>query len=918
MRIIELTLHGTPGERHWVFQPGLNLIDEPGVRAPKILGNSLVTMLYGPDGAPSISPKVLALQPARESPRSSRKKAKPREKKSPATPDFDRLDGTLLLTLDDDRKFRLRRRVIFDRDNQASTQNELQIFDASRPVETEVTAEYQDGQNFAERHLGLNRSLFVAAAIVRADALRVILDEESDSFAATLAQILDSASTRTSAHTAIQRLDRKLVEIGNLYSAGSFIAEAYKKRDALRQQQRAGQSAQRASIDDQAEAGELAAAINILQTRLAILERQSLAGEIDNTRVRLARYDDGRRQIEKIAAEQIALAEFKDFPASGKENFFQLHHELSHLHKLQELLAGERNALELKLTSIAERLGATGVDENIWERRNFEEFDAYRTQWQVTFEQILAIETAEHGADAALEAAGLSGAERAALAGLDHKRLEELKQREAGLKAEEQRVEKLRAAYEDFQSRAQNHRRLGAGVALLALAAVTSGVFQLEASASGSSNWSGVVSLLFSIGALALFLFLNYRWLLKSRQLAGELLRAENTYMANRQALRELIGSFQAQSVDELVRQRTWFVEMGSASREHAKCADELAKIESALLPWLQPLGLEHIAMETLAVAEKRWRESHQLWMEKMSAHQQLERIGEQMVELEKNRQRVAAAIELALAIAGIILPPGDQSFQAYVQACQKREYLDTLRAQSEQIEALGREILGGQRREQTVEELKRLEQSLQIAAEPRLSGDLEGALSYAQIRERIATLEREIAEQQQALAVNRERMQRREPSAGALPEIDEALVLVEDEIEHLHVAQQAMQHARNTILTARQRVHNDFAQRANALLNRYVQRLSQGRYISAKLNPTDFSIQLFRPSGTSEAMTTESLDIAMQQRLHLILRLAMPALMSESRESIPLLIETAPHHHASMDSGLDLLAEAQQIFCLK
>jgi len=913
MRIIELTLHGAQGEQRFAFPAGLHIIHEADEKLRTRYLNGLIAILYGQPEvlSRSIEPVRQAhLEPSERLTRSKRKKPLARKNKSEQSATNERFEGTLLLALDDGRKFQLRRSV-------AETTNTLQIFDAQ--AGKDVTAEHQHGQDFAERHLSLNRAVFVAAARLQADEFQLFVEAEEEVLADALSKVLDSANDKTSIHTAIQRIDRKLAEIGTVYSHGSLLANACARRDDLQQKRLAYVAAQRANSDDQAEADELKAEINIMQTRLSILEHEAISLELASTRARLARYDDCRRHVEKIVAEQAALAEFKEFPIGMKENFFQLYHELTHLEKLQELLNDEQNNLNLKLIALAERTNSTGIDASIWQFRSFEDFYALRTQWQTTFEQILALETAKHEADAALDAAGLDAADRTALATLDLNRLEILKKRETAIKAQEREVEKLRMAYDDFQKRTQSYRRAGALVALAVLVAITIGLFYLEGEISRAKVWGGVLPLLLSIGGLLLFLFLNYRWLLRSRQLASDLLLSEKAFMDNHEKLREILGRFKVQNLGELIRQRMLFMEIGSASQEHAKRAEELSRTERLLSIWMEPLDLDHIAMETLVAAEKRLRESYHLWQEKRSARHHVQRITEQLKEAQENRERVAADIEKTLAAARISSPPGEASFQAYVQACHKREYLETLQSQAQQIEELAKEILRGQTREQLVEEINRMENSVRRFAEPRLAGEFAETRTAANIRERIEKLEKELAEKRQALAVNQERMRLRDQAQISVAEIEEALAIAEDEIARLHASQQALQLARNNLLTVKHHVHHDFARRATAVINRHIAQITNGRVSSARFDPADFSLHLAVKQDAVKLTDAGSINPAARRNIYLLLRLNMPTLMAESRESIPLLIE-APlrdddlSQNAYISRVLESVAAQQQV----
>jgi hypothetical protein len=911
MRLVELNYHdsGAHAERRISFHPGLNIIYESKEGARRALWNDLLNMLYGPPIAPTLKP-----QPSRGAPRSGRRRASPLDPIPSINPADDQLDGSLLVVLDNGRELRVRRRI------HAGVQT-VQALDARTGAE--VTADFQKDREVAERYLGLNRQVFVAAACVRAEKIHELLDDDEFALANELSRVLDSATARTSSYAAVQRLDRKLTEIGGLYSPGTSMAAACAKRDELQGQLRLYQSARQEDLKDMTEADELAAETEILQTRLAVLERQSLSDRAEEIRARLARHDDCRRQIERITGEQAALVGYKDFPIHEKEKFFRLYHQLSHIDKLLEVLFLEKNELELKLMALAERSNAGGIDERLWEHYHFEDFYAFRTQWQATFEQILALETAKHEADSKLEAAGLDATERAILAGLDLSRLERVKEEDAKLKAEAQEVERRRLAYDNFQNRSQSHRRVGAIVALAALAAIASGLLHLDSRSAESAFWSGVLPLFISVSGLLAFLFFNYRWLLQSRQLASELLRAEKTYMANQRSLRDLLDGFKVHDVDELVRQRMLFVEIGAASQDHARRTEELARLEQILQPWLEPLGIGHIAIETLASAEARWRESHQLWTEKTNGQERLQRIEEQVAGIQKDREKIFAEVESALQNAGIAQPPGEQSFQAYAQACQKREYLETLQAQISQIEALADEILRGKTYEATVVELHRLEQSLQKTIDaPRLAGNLETEPGPEQIRERIRDIETELVEKQRLLTVNRERRRRRQQQMVSWPELDEALALVEGEIGRLQKAQNALHMARHTLLTVRQHVYADFAQRANALLAPFLHRVAGRKYSSATLNANDLCLQLVVRQDATNLREVPDIAIDGPKAIALFLRFSLPQLMSDSQESIPLLVEAKlPRdmevYANTLRLALEWVAEKSQIFCV-
>ncbi|MCI0617380.1 hypothetical protein L0244_30775, partial [bacterium] len=88
--------------------------------------------------------------------------------------------------------------------------------------------------------------------------------------------------------------------------------------------------------------------------------------------------------------------------------------------------------------------------------------------------------------------------------------------------------------------------------------------------------------------------------------------------------------------------------------------------------------------------------------------------------------------------------------------------------------------------------------------------------------------------------------------------------------------------------------VHHDFARRATALINGHIAHLTNGHWSSAKLDAADFSLQLQAKQEEKLLSKAGAIDPAVHRNIFLLLRLSMPALMADGRETIPVFVETS------------------------
>jgi uncharacterized protein YhaN len=354
-----------------------------------------------------------------------------------------------------------------------------------------------------------------------------------------------------------------------------------------------------------------------------------------------------------------------------------------------------------------------------------------------------------------------------------------------------------------------------------------------------------------------------------------------------------------------------------------------MKKIEEPLLVWLKAISIDYVAPETLREAEKRLRDSHQLWSDTNAAQKRLAEIDEKKKQIDQGLSRIILELEEIFQKAGINEPVGEQAFQSFQNGCQKHDYWETLRMQLRQAEALGTEILAGEKREALVNAVKRMREELQafdaemkVPAAPRRVSSAEkpaNEISRAELQRQREKIQEGIHAKEQTVAVLRERVEARLQGLPPLAEIEEDIALVEAEVNSLENARQALELARDSISQAAQRLHHDFAPKLNEFLARHLEKLTAGRYASAMVDPADFSVRLQGPATPAPVVLTR-LSLGTVEQVYLLLRAAVVEIFAESGESVPLLLDDPLVHADARRMGnalqiLDTLAESHQIF---
>lgn len=264
--------------------------------------------------------------------------------------------GTLAYELDGGEQFRVER--VFDRDRES-----IQIFDGDDQEVTDTFNRYRNRElDFARRHLGLSKDVFVSAATITHMSLTELGDSEAlDQIRETVLALVDSGGGAGTAASALDALAARIAAIGRPDTKHRPLPAARAQLAALEKELESAR-AQQAALRD------LAAARKALLDEGTALHRERAAAEA--ALEALARQDvqDRLRDVETLQ-EQLAelkvqcdqLGDVAEFPAELDGEVQAAHGNLLAATRSVEKTRAQHADLRRKLDSAQEGGSAAQV-----------------------------------------------------------------------------------------------------------------------------------------------------------------------------------------------------------------------------------------------------------------------------------------------------------------------------------------------------------------------------------------------------------------------------------------------------------------------------------------------------------------------------------------------------------------------------
>ena len=728
-------------------------------------------------------------------------------------------------------------------------------------VGRDLTKEFGLGRHgnvpFMAKQLGMPKGVFEACAFVSQGELfeiagqgRVSPQEIGD----TIVSLADTGRRDVSAQSAIARLEKVLKEqVGGPAARTTPLPVA---RNKLKESQRELDVIEQARAEVSREAAELEAAIadsrglreEMTRTRylVAVVE----AGEL---RKRLDGLGELAGREEKLQARLKATEAFAAFPAEERDRVLRTQSQVSELRKRVSARAGE-------VQGHRERLVELGGKREVLSRRRTE---------------LLGLEGYPVARKAEIDR--LMNGWRSS--GTLHE------QAQARLAASRAGAEELLPEYEALEGEVgrltpADRQRLLAGLQAPGPAPSGGGL--------GAVFLKALVSVLMALPRLL-------AWLL------GRLLRRQAATGAPDAPVAAHTGD-----VAELLQKHSRYLEIAPAVRQYREEQQAAERSVGALAAAAVCL---REALAGLVDDAGDLEAAYAVFCERASRAGDLKGIDSELAALEGERRSVAAAIsgfegdqeraeelesrlrrdlEAAAGGRGTL----EEMVGAFEEGCRQRAAYDEAKRGLAAVEPQRAAYLMGKspaeleqmvgNRERDIEEL--------LAAEPALAGarTSEGwqSLRETQKRQEAAFNELEIRVAQLKTAID-------SAQRGLRPraEVEEEIERHRREVESLERFGKALTVAIETVEKAMNEAHRDFAPRVSRLLSAGLERVTDGRYVKALLDPAEFRVTTEVPE-TGRWEHVDKLSRGTRAAAYLLLRVGLAQHMSSMLEPVPLILD--------------------------
>ncbi|MFQ5471474.1 MAG: ATP-binding protein [Dehalococcoidia bacterium] len=273
-----------------------------------------------------------------------------------------------------------------------------------------------------------------------------------------------------------------------------------------------------------------------------------------------------------------------------------------------------------------------------------------------------------------------------------------------------------------------------------------------------------------------------------------------------------------------------------------------------------------------------------------------IERLAEAQSRLEAEDAALAAVTHRLVALfeaAGVGSEAGvTASFDAFVEACEQRESYERAAATAAEMERRTDLLLRGRTLEEIESELRGYEQRAaeksggRPAAERRVKGSSARDLSREldQLREQRTSLELKAGRLREEVRLTMAQHRSR-------AELEEEAGHWEAHVAELERAREALRIAAQAIEEAMVSVYRDFAPAVNTFLSDGIERVTDGRYTRAHVDPASLSISLLVPE-TGQVITDPPVSHGTRTLAYVLMRIGLAQHMSAVGEPVPLILD--------------------------
>ncbi len=244
------------------------------------------------------------------------------------------------------------------------------------------------------------------------------------------------------------------------------------------------------------------------------------------------------------------------------------------------------------------------------------------------------------------------------------------------------------------------------------------------------------------------------------------------------------------------------------------------------------------------------------------------------------------------IAVADVTAPSTDEGLRAFEAAARDHARYQTALAAAAEAGRRREAALAGRTTEETTTRLAECERASGelLAKRPDLA-DLETERSLEQLAKERDSLRDELQETQLEERSLEEKvnhvLERHRPAS----ELEEEAARWRREVKRLEKARAAVVLAKSQIEQAMVQVYRDFAPAVNTFLSEGIERVTEGRYSRARVDPSSLRVSLLVPE-TGQVITDPPVSYGTRTMVYVLMRVGLAQHMSAIGEPVPLVLD--------------------------
>lgn len=758
---------------------------------------------------------------------------------------------------------------------------------------------------FQKQHIGMEKELFEATSFVRQGEVSAI--SGSGDLMNDIIAILDSGSKDTSSKEAIERLQKKISEIGSDRSTSKPISKLKQKFKLVKEEYEKQIRVRDQLKEKILEKSKLEKFLDKQNNKKIELNYFILTRKIDDKERQFAQLSIYNKKIQRIKGEIEALSSLENFPEELRESIMRrrqnkINYEEQLKDKKQDILNfGE------EVKKIEQQKEPVRQFDAIQSSLSYPEFNAFKQQWLERNNELVKAQSILDQEELSLLQAGIELHTLKDLQNLDPAELSKISELEEQKKQVESKIEQTKDRYDNLENQtwAKGWVRV-VTITVFPIASLTAlSIGMYTQFVVGFPIAAGLLVL----GGIFYQIYRNSRKKIADRadQIKTEMSNYSGSLKSVQNELKTYLQHYGVQSLSGLVTRQVQNQKYIGLASNRNRSLESRDTIEFQLLKYLQLLDIKEIQPELLEKISLQYAQYYEIEQKLQSI---LMRIQQNQKDCESITGRMndnqSALQELFLQV-GLEVGELTAAEEEFDRQYQKKKQLNSLKKEEERCLSAIEGLLTTQSESEIQTELKELfdRRETLLNKFPKMT-EKSSRLTLPVLNNEFEEVDIERQQQERQLSVIETEIKTILDQHRPLAEVEEDLVHFQSETRVMEETRDALELAKNILLEVSTEYHRTVIPGLNESVSHAIDIVSGGKYSQVHINPSDMSINLLLPE-TSTLGSSESLSYGTQEQLYLLLRLGLSRLMSTNGEPIPLILDD-PFIHFDPDRLANML----------